>query len=206
MLVLRSYTWLHGCHLTTGGLVGLGGLYDNCPFWVSGRGNEYRKYFICDRTGFRPSTSGSSVAWPTRESEKEKRHDGERINSQITSPAPAANTVGSCTTIIQTQHWNYPASSPKLITSSSNESADFFKFVDRSNEEKWKDFQTDHEVRHEDKNERNWIGWLLFRFNGPLRQYFSLYRAVPQRKEERREKIGGRKMSEPPQPQLLHVQ
>lgn len=24
MLVLRSYMWLHGCHLTTGGLVGLG--------------------------------------------------------------------------------------------------------------------------------------------------------------------------------------
>ena len=34
------------------------------------------------------------------------------------------------------------------------------------------------------------IGWLLgcFSFNGPLRQYFSLYRAVSQRDEERGEK------------------
>ena len=34
------------------------------------------------------------------------------------------------------------------------------------------------------------IGWLVgcFGFNGPLRQYFSLYRAVSQRGGERREK------------------
>ena len=33
-------------------------------------------------------------------------------------------------------------------------------------------------------------GWLVgcFRFNGPLRQYFSLYRAVSQREGERWEK------------------
>ena len=42
----------------------------------------------------------------------------------------------------------------------------------------------------------NWLvgcfgfGWLVgcFGFNGPLRQYFSLYRAVSQREEEREEK------------------
>ena len=33
------------------------------------------------------------------------------------------------------------------------------------------------------------VGWLVgFGFNGPLRQYFSLYRAVSQREGERREK------------------
>ena len=34
------------------------------------------------------------------------------------------------------------------------------------------------------------VGWLVgcFWFNGPLRQYFSLYRAVSQREGERREK------------------
>ena len=33
------------------------------------------------------------------------------------------------------------------------------------------------------------VGWLVvFGFNGPLRQYFSLYRAVSQRKGERGEK------------------
>ena len=34
------------------------------------------------------------------------------------------------------------------------------------------------------------VGWLVgcFRFNGPLRQYFSLYRAVSQREGERGEK------------------
>ena len=31
------------------------------------------------------------------------------------------------------------------------------------------------------------IGWLIW-FNGPLRQYFSLYRAVSQREGEREEK------------------
>ena len=34
------------------------------------------------------------------------------------------------------------------------------------------------------------VGWLVgcFGFNGPLRQYFSLYRAVSQREGERKEK------------------
>ena len=33
------------------------------------------------------------------------------------------------------------------------------------------------------------VGWLdVFGFNGPLRQYFSLYQAVSQRQGERREK------------------
>ena len=37
---------------------------------------------------------------------------------------------------------------------------------------------------------RSVIGWLVgcFGFNGPLRQYFSLYRAVSQREGERGEK------------------
>ena len=36
----------------------------------------------------------------------------------------------------------------------------------------------------------NLIGWLVgcFGLNGPLRQYFSLYRAVSQREGERKEK------------------
>ena len=35
------------------------------------------------------------------------------------------------------------------------------------------------------------VGWLVgcFGFNGPLRQYFSLYRAISQREGERRERI-----------------
>ena len=37
---------------------------------------------------------------------------------------------------------------------------------------------------------RVWFGWFgCFGFNGPLRQYFSLYRAVSQREGERRERI-----------------
>ena len=39
-----------------------------------------------------------------------------------------------------------------------------------------------------------------FGFNGPLRQYFSLYRAVSQREGERRERIEESKMSKPPPP------
>ena len=35
-----------------------------------------------------------------------------------------------------------------------------------------------------------WVGWLVgFGFNGPLRQYFSLYRVVSQREGERGERI-----------------
>ena len=38
--------------------------------------------------------------------------------------------------------------------------------------------------------ERGRFGWLVgFGFNGPLRQYFSIYRAVSQREGERRERI-----------------
>ena len=41
------------------------------------------------------------------------------------------------------------------------------------------------------KNVANKVGWLVscFWFNGPLRQYFSLYRAVSQRGRKRREII-----------------
>ena len=47
-----------------------------------------------------------------------------------------------------------------------------------------------------------WLGWLVgcFGFNGPLRQYFSLYRAVSQRERERGERIDEKKMSKPPPP------
>ena len=40
-----------------------------------------------------------------------------------------------------------------------------------------------------------YVGWLVgcFGFNGPLRQYFSLYRAVSQREGERGERIDGSK-------------
>ena len=34
--------------------------------------------------------------------------------------------------------------------------------------------------------EKNWL--VVFGFNGPLRQYFSLYRAISQREGEREEK------------------
>ena len=46
------------------------------------------------------------------------------------------------------------------------------------------------------------IGWLAgcFGFNGPLRQYFSLYRASP-KEREKEEKVQMRvKMSKPPPP------
>ena len=44
------------------------------------------------------------------------------------------------------------------------------------------------------------VGWLVgcFGINGPLRQYFSLYRAVSQREGERGERIDESKMSKPP--------
>ena len=47
------------------------------------------------------------------------------------------------------------------------------------------------------------LGWLVgcFGFNGPFRQYFSLYRAVYQREGERGEKVYMRvKMSKQPPP------
>ena len=51
----------------------------------------------------------------------------------------------------------------------------------------------------------NWtVGWLVgcFGFNGPFRQYFSLYRAVSQREGERRERIDKSKIVQtiPPAP------
>ena len=54
----------------------------------------------------------------------------------------------------------------------------------------------------------DWI-WLVscFRCNGPLRQYFSLYRAVSQRVRKKREKIDERKKCpNNPHPHLLQVQ
>ena len=44
--------------------------------------------------------------------------------------------------------------------------------------------------------------WLVgcFGFNSPLRQYFSLYRAVSQKEGEREERIDESKMSKPPPP------
>ena len=42
------------------------------------------------------------------------------------------------------------------------------------------------------RKDPSYIHWLVgcLGFNGPLRQYFSLYRAVSQRERERREKVG----------------
>ena len=53
------------------------------------------------------------------------------------------------------------------------------------------------------------VGWLVgcIRLNGLLRQYFSLYRAVSQREEERREMIDERKQClNNPHPHLLQAQ
>ena len=46
----------------------------------------------------------------------------------------------------------------------------------------------------------NYNRWLVgcFGFNGPLRQYFSLYRAVSQRQGERRERIDENKNAQTP--------
>ena len=47
----------------------------------------------------------------------------------------------------------------------------------------------------------------LFRFNGPLKQYFGLYRVVSQRGGERIEMIDETKqMSKPPNPHQLQAQ
>ena len=53
----------------------------------------------------------------------------------------------------------------------------------------------------------DWI-WLIsyFGFNDPLRQYFSLYRAVSQRGRKKRKKIDERKCSNNPLPHLLQAQ
>ena len=65
----------------------------------------------------------------------------------------------------------------------------FFKsgnFVDSNIFRKYKHFNTTQK-----KIKHFWlVGWLVgFGFNGPLRQYFSLYRAVSQREGERGERI-----------------
>ena len=55
----------------------------------------------------------------------------------------------------------------------------------------------------EEYTDNRLVGWLVgcFGFNGPLRQYFSLYRAVSQREGEREEKRQRRvKMSKQPPP------
>ena len=54
----------------------------------------------------------------------------------------------------------------------------------------------------------NWISLVIcFGLNGPLRQYFSLYRAVSQRVRKKREKIDERKkFPNNPHPHLLQVQ
>ena len=54
----------------------------------------------------------------------------------------------------------------------------------------------------------NWI-WLVsyFGFNGPLRQYFNLFRAVSQRGRKKRKQIDERKnIQTSPQPHLLQAQ
>ena len=50
--------------------------------------------------------------------------------------------------------------------------------------------------------------WMVgcFGLNGPLRQYFSLYRTVSLREGEKREIIDERKMSKQPHPHLLQAQ
>ena len=53
------------------------------------------------------------------------------------------------------------------------------------------------------------VAWLVgcFGFSGPLRQYFSLYRAVSQREGEREERIEERKnVQTTPHPHLLQAQ
>ena len=46
---------------------------------------------------------------------------------------------------------------------------------------------TDCQKIHQECKDSFIVGW-LFSFNGPLRQYFSIYRAVSQREGEREEK------------------
>ena len=74
-------------------------------------------------------------------------------------PAPTASAVGPCPTIIQSVGRPGTGSLPSTIA------------------------PPDHPRAHEI------FGWLVgFGFSGPLRQYFSLYRAVSQREGERKEK------------------
>ena len=51
--------------------------------------------------------------------------------------------------------------------------------------DEWTDIQTG-----DGRVDRLFVGWLVgcLRLNGPFRQYFSLYRAVSQREEERKER------------------
>ena len=62
---------------------------------------------------------------------------------------------------------------------------DLLKYNERGAEAKWL------KAFHYGENGRylTMVGWLVvWGFNGPLRQYFSLYRAVSQREGEREEK------------------
>ena len=59
-----------------------------------------------------------------------------------------------------------------------------FQSTISKSEEMFQKFKTEMEKV---KKKSILIGW-CFGFNGPLRQYFSLYRAVSQREEERGEK------------------
>ena len=92
----------------------------------------------------------------------------ERKMTKQPPPAPTASAVGPCPTIIQI-----------------------------SRMPRHRKFTQHHRTTRTTPGHRNLRlgkvgkGWLVdFRFNGPLRQYFSLYRAVSQREgEKRRERI-----------------
>ena len=98
---------------------------------------------------------------------------GERIDERKMSkpppppPAPTASAVGPCPTVIQTVGRPGTGSLPSTVAS------------------------PDH-PRHGTSHGSMLLlvfGWLVvLGFNGPLRQYFSLYRAVSQREGERGEK------------------
>ena len=55
----------------------------------------------------------------------------------------------------------------------------------------WVNFQCRASYNSDNRRARAYFGWLVgcFGFNGPLRQYFSLYRAVSHREAERGERI-----------------
>ena len=81
-------------------------------------------------------------------------------------PAPTASAEGPCPTVIKTVRRPGTGSLPSTFA------------------------PPDHPRRTKIKVPP-WDGWLVgcFGFNGPLRQYFSLYRAVSQREGERGERI-----------------
>ena len=122
------------------------------------------------------------------ERKKEERNDSwEKKMSKQPPPAPTANTVGPCPTIIQIsrtpRHWKFTqhhrTTRPfhvllELLLAGTNfhcpkpgRGIEVLLYVE----------------------ERHWF-WLVgcFELNGPLRRYFSLYRAVSQREGERGKK------------------